>query len=120
MLSMKKMLVALGVVVLMGAVAEAVPQWVSAGFGSSPGAGHGYRSTAGVTDGTSNTIVTPANIAPRSTPRRLDQEMDHGIARKATTGEHFPEVILAAGRQPAPSGPVPIPWPNSPGSSGAR
>jgi hypothetical protein len=61
MLSMKKALVALVVVALVVAGTGALPPRASAGFGSSPGAGYGFGRTAGITDGTSNTIVTPAD-----------------------------------------------------------
>jgi hypothetical protein len=62
MLSMKKMLVALVAVALVVAVAGATPPRASAGFGSSPGAGYGFGLPASITDGTSNTIVTPGSF----------------------------------------------------------
>ncbi|MGH2587951.1 MAG: hypothetical protein ACRDJE_23775 [Dehalococcoidia bacterium] len=64
---MAKVLVASVVVALMVAVAGATPSRASAGVGGSPGArgagdnaaGYRFGLTASITDGTSNTIVTP-------------------------------------------------------------
>ncbi|MGH2588692.1 MAG: hypothetical protein ACRDJE_27520, partial [Dehalococcoidia bacterium] len=62
MISLKKVLVALAAVALVVAVAGATPRQASAGFSTSPGPGHGFGRTANITDGTSNTIVTPGGL----------------------------------------------------------
>jgi len=60
-------------------------------------AGAGGDDTSGYGFGTSPIRILAmweANIAPASAPKRLDQEMDHGIAAKCATGKHYPEVTI--------------------------
>ena len=95
MISSKTVLFVSLAAVLLAADAGVMPQQASAGFGSSPGAGHSRGLTAGITDGTSNTIVTPGGLLLR---------------RKA--GEGPKEYILVPPPLPAPPF-VPIPYPVS-------
>ncbi|MGH2587146.1 MAG: hypothetical protein ACRDJE_19710 [Dehalococcoidia bacterium] len=60
-------------------------------------AGGGGEDISGYGFGTSPIPILAmweARIAPASAPKRLDQEMDHGIAAKCTTGKHYPEVTI--------------------------
>jgi len=95
MISLKTVLFVLLAAVLLGAVAGATPPRVSAGFGSSPGAGHGFGPTVSITDGTSNTIVTPGSFV---------------LSRKAGGGPQ--EYVTLPESLPTPPF-VPIPYPVS-------
>jgi hypothetical protein len=59
MISSKKVLFVSLAAVLLTTFVAAMPRQVSAAVDSSPGAEPGRGLTAGITDGTSNTIVTP-------------------------------------------------------------
>ena len=93
MISSRKRLFVFLAAVLLAAVAGATPRQVSAEFGSSPGAGHGFRHTAGITDGTSNTVVTAGGFL---------------LSRKAGGGQQGHILV-----PPPPSAPpfVPVPYP---------
>lgn len=60
-----------------------------AGGGGDDTSGHGFS-----TSPIRILAVWEARIAPASAPKRLDQEMDHGIAAKSATGKHYPEVTI--------------------------
>jgi hypothetical protein len=95
MISFKKVLFALLAAMLVAAFAGAIPQQASAGFGSSPGARYGFGPTVSITDGTSNTIVTPGSLL---------------MSRKAGGGPQ--EYVTLPESLPTPPF-VPIPYPVS-------
>jgi hypothetical protein len=95
MISLKKVLFVSLAAALLAAVVGATPRQASAGFGSSPGTEHGLRHTAGITDGTSNTIVAPG-----------------GSLRSRKSGGGPQESILVPESLPAPPF-VPVPYPVS-------